>query len=270
MLETERMPVKPDKHDKHVLYMRSVQDADAEIAFFNRVYSKLRGKNALVLREDFCGTAAVACKWVRSHKERRAYGIDLHLPTLRWGIKHHLNPLGKDASRVNLIHGDVLDNHPVKADVVAALNFSYFTFKERPLMLRYAKGIYESLADDGLFVLDIFGGTDAMEVSEEETDHGDFTYVWDQASFNQVTGHIKCHIHFKLPGGKMMRRAFTYDWRLWSLPEMTDILRDAGFKEVQVYWEGTDRKSGDGNGVFRQTRTGDDSECYVSYIVGIK
>jgi len=264
MLEAER------KTDKHVLYKRSVQDAEAEVRFFNRVYRKLRGKIPLILREDFCGTAAVASEWVRSHEARRAYGIDLHLPTLRWGIDHHLKSLGKDASRVNLIHGNVLDRHPFKADVVAALNFSYFTFKERPLMLRYAKGVRQALAKDGIFVMDIFGGTDAMEVSEEETDHGDFIYVWDQASYNPVTGHIQCHIHFKMPGGRIMRRAFTYDWRLWTIPEMTDILLEAGFRDVQVYWEGTDKSSGDGNGVFRVTKRGDDSECYISYLVGVK
>ena len=67
-----------------------------------------------------------------------------------------------------------------------------------------------------------------------------------------------------------MRKAFTYDWRLWTIPEMTDILLEAGFKDVQIYWEGTDRSTGEGNGIFRRSRRGDDSEAYVSYIVAVR
>jgi SAM-dependent methyltransferase len=211
----------------------------------------------------------VACEWVKRGKDRRAFGIDLHEPTLRWGEENNLPTLGRDASRVKLIRGDVMAQYPFRADIVAALNFSYFTFKERAVMLRYVNSVYQSLAEEGIFVLDIFGGPEAQTVEEEEIDHGQFIYIWDQASYNPVTGHIRCHIHFKLKNGKMMRRAFTYDWRLWSIPEMTDILKEVGFKTVDVYWEGTD-KDGDGNGVFRQSQKGDDSECWVSYLVAAK
>ena len=41
---------------------------------------------------------------------------------------------------------------------------------------------------------------------------------------------------------------------MWSLPEIREILKEVGFKESHVYWEGTD-EDGEGDGVF--TRTGD-------------
>lgn len=256
--------------DKYVLYQRSVQDAPVEVNFFDRVYRNLRGKEPLVLREDFCGTALVTCEWVKRGGERRSYGIDLHAPTLRWGRKHNMAPLGKAAARVNLICGNVLDGHPFKADMAVATNFSYFTFKDRPTMLRYARGIRRGLAPDGIFVLDIFGGPDAQIVQEEETNHGDFVYIWDQAYFNPVNSHIRCFIHFKLPKGRMMHRAFSYDWRLWSIPEMTDVLQEAGFRDVEIYWEGTQRSTGEGNGIFRRTTRGDDSAAWIAYIVAVK
>ncbi|MFH1998463.1 MAG: class I SAM-dependent methyltransferase [Planctomycetota bacterium] len=262
--------MKAKKPDKFVLYMKSVQDAIAEVDFLTRVYRQMRKKEPRVLREDFCGTAAVTCEWVQRGRDRRAYGIDLDKPTLQWGEKRHVSALGDMSSRVKLINGDVLDKHGFKADVVAALNFSYFIFKERQIMLQYAKGIRSSLAKDGLFVLDIFGGPDAQIEESEETDHGHFIYVWDQASYNPVNGHIKCHIHFKLPDGSMMRKAFTYDWRLWTLPEMTDLLKEAGFRSVDVYWEGTDPETGAGNGVYRHSQKGDDSVSWIAYIVAAK
>ncbi len=220
--------------NRYVLYEKSVQNSEAEVHFMNRVYKSLRDKPPRILREDFCGTAAVACDWVREGKDRYAYGIDLHGPTLEWGSRHHRDSLGEEAYRVELIQGNVMDRYPFKADVIAALNFSYFTFKQRSTMLEYIGKVYKGLAKDGILVLDLFGGPEAQIVQEESTRHGSFTYVWDQARYNPVTGEILCHIHFKLRKGRIMRKAFTYDWRLWSMPEMADILLEAGFPSSEA------------------------------------
>jgi hypothetical protein len=256
--------------DKHRLYEEAVQNPAAEIHFMNRIYSQFRGRMPRILREDFCGTAAVACRWVQEGKERFAYGIDLDIDTLRWGLKHNVAPLGEAASRVELHHGDVLQRYAFRADVTAALNFSYFIFKERASMLRYAKSVHHGLEKDGLFVLDLFGGPEAQILQEEHTNLGKFTYIWDQARFNPVTSEILCHIHFKLRDGRIMRRAFTYDWRLWTPREMTEILEEAGFGRTEVYWEGTDSKTKEGNGIYRRTKCGDDSAGWVAYVVGLK
>ena len=34
-----------------------------------------------------------------------------------------------------------------------------------------------------------------------------------------------------------MNKAFTYDWRYWSLPELTELLKEAGFADAQVFWD---------------------------------
>lgn len=259
------------KKGKHFYYERAVQDAEVEVTFINRAYKNLRKKAPLVLREDFCGTAQVCCEWVREIEKGKAHGVDLHGPTLKWGERHNVSALTRDqADRVNLIQKDVRDNHGFKPDVVAALNFSYFIFKERKVLSHYFKCVLKALARDGVLVMDIYGGPDAQKAQEEETDHGDFTYVWDQDSYNPVTGETRCYIHFDFPDGKRMRRAFTYDWRLWDLPELTDLLLEVGFKTVEVYWEGTDEKTGEGNGKFRRTKKGDDSVSWIAYIVAGK
>jgi hypothetical protein len=80
---------------------------------------------------------------------------------------------------------------------------------------------------------------------------------------------MRCHIHFKFPDGSKIKKAFTYEWRIWSLPEIRELLLEAGFKSARIYWEGED-EDGEGNGEFTETETGDADLAWVSYIVAEK
>ena len=80
---------------------------------------------------------------------------------------------------------------------------------------------------------------------------------------------IVCHIHFKFPDGSKIKRAFTYDWRLWTLPELRELLIEAGFAKVRVYWEGDDGDGG-GNGEFKEHATGEPDLAWIAYIVAEK
>ena len=61
---------------------------------------------------------------------------------------------------------------------------------------------------------------------------------------------MRCHIHFKFPDGSRIKNAFSYDWRLWTLPEVQELLAEAGFDRITVYWQGTDEETGEANGEF--------------------
>ena len=63
--------------DKYFYYHSSVQNPDSDIEYLTSAYKELRGKEALVFREDFCGTFANCCKWVSTMPERTAIGVDL-------------------------------------------------------------------------------------------------------------------------------------------------------------------------------------------------
>ena len=65
-----------------------------------------------------------------------------------------------------------------------------------------------------------------------------------------------------------MRNAFIYEWRLWTLPELREILLEAGFKDIHVLWECTDQDTMEGNGVFRRIKRGDPDPAWLAYIVG--
>ena len=252
--------------DKHALYETSVQDTAADIHFLSRVFKKERGRPPLALREDFCGTGNLCAAWVASHPERTAVGLDLHQPTMDWGTKQHVAPLGEAASRVRLLKRNVLDGATEAVDLVVAFNFSYCIFKSRAQMKDYFKSAYKGTAAAGAFILDIHGGTESFEEMDEHTDHRGFTYVWDQEPYDAINGFAKRHIHFRFPDGTEMKRAFTYDWRLWTLPELRDLLLEVGFDRVDVYWEGADDEGG-GNGIFRKTSRAENEASWIAYIV---
>lgn len=78
---------------------------------------------------------------------------------------------------------------------------------------------------------------------------------------------MDCYIHFAFPDGSRMDRAFSYRWRLWTLPELREMLAAAGFSDIVVYWEGTDEDANEGNGIFEPAEVGDADPGWVCYIV---
>ena len=50
---------------------------------------------------------------------------------------------------------------------------------------------------------------------------------------------------------------------MWSIPEVVEIMKEAGFAKTYIYWEGTDT-DGEGDGVFTQVEKGEDCESWVS------
>lgn len=255
---------------RHELYETAVQDPAAEVAFIRDTYQAIRGRRPRILREDFSGPAGTACRWVQQGADYRALGVDIDPAVLDWGRRHRVARLSETQQRrITLIRADVLKARTEPVDVVAAFNFSYWIFKKRPLLRRYFRSVGKALRPDGLFFLDAFGGYDAFRVLKERRVNGHFTYVWEQADYHPVTGDIRCHIHFRFPDGSRLRRAFTYDWRLWTLPEICEVLREAGFRRSTVYWEGDDGEGG-GNGEFRAESRGEADRGWIAYVVAEK
>jgi len=267
--------------DRHMLYEASVQSIDVELDLFERVFRRMRGRAPRFLREDFCGTAAMACAWIHRGRKNSALGVDLHRPTLRWAMQHHVRRLGKDADRISLICDDVLSVQRPRADLVVALNYSYSVFKQRDQLRRYFRNAHGSLRSHGLFIVDVFGGTEATDEIVEERKitasigpEGQrlpaFTYVWQQAHFNPITHEIRCRIHFKFRDGSRLRNAFAYDWRYWTIPEIREIMLEAGFRSAVAYLEGWDDDSDEPDGIYRQRRDFEEMAGWVGYVVGVK
>jgi hypothetical protein len=267
-----------DLADPHALYQKSVQGPDSDIPLFAYHYEEYTGQTLHNFREDFCGTAALAAYFVTAHPDNHAMGVDLDWPTLNWGIKHNVSCLTPEQQqRLNLVQGNVLDRHPSQAQMTVAMNFSYMVFKDRSTLLRYFKRARKSLQPGGMFMLDIWGGSEsfvpqeeAREVENPENDGiGDFTFIWDQDEFDPSTHFYTTRIHFSFEDGSELRDAFVYDWRLWSMPEVMELLREAGFHDVHFLWEGTDPKTNEGTTTYHRVEKGDADLAWIAYIVGI-
>lgn len=255
-----------------MLYQRAVQSPDVDAAFYARHFLKTTGRPLRVLREDFCGTAVLSCHHVRRHRDNRAIGVDLHWPTLAWGRIHNVRKLldERQRARLLLLQKNVLDVRSPKADAVLALNFSYSVFKTRAELAAYVRNAHRSLERGGVLFMDAWGGPDVMKQVTDRARHGDFTYLWEQRRYDPISHEIECAIHFEFKDGTRLRDAFVYDWRLWTLAELRELYEEAGFRDVHVLWEGTDRKTGRGNGVFRRKERGDMDEAWIAIVVGTK
>lgn len=257
--------------DRYAYYLRAVQAPDVDCEFISDTYKELRGTRPTSLREDFCGTFAICCDWVRQSKKNTAIGVDLDPEPLNYGREHYLSQLNKDQqSRVELVQGSVITAKPSKVDVIAALNFSFYIFKSRLLLRKYFTQARKGLKPNGLFIVDSFGGMACQEPNVEKTKIGGskngFYYYWDQTSFNPVNHEALFHIHFQRPGEPRRDKVFSYDWRMWTIPEIREAMMEAGFLHTHVYWEGSTR-SGKGNGVFTRSEHGDECDAWVAYIV---
>lgn len=258
--------------DRYKLYQKSVQCPEAEIPFFERAFKRAFARSPRVLREDFCGTAAVSCEWVKSKRSRLAFAIDLDPEPLTWGRTNNAADLDAEArQRLNLLRGDVRTTDTPPADIIAAQNFSFYIFKQRPALLEYFKAAHSNLADQGVLVLDMFGGAEVWQDDhQEERQYKKFNYIWDQHRIDPISHDATFYIHFHFPkDNSRIERAFTYKWRLWTIAEVRELLADAGFSQSIVYWEGTD-KEGEGNGVYKPKRRAPSDPAWVCYLVGVK
>ena len=274
-----RRPTKAERSDPFHLYESSVQRPEDDVAFFAETFRRLRGRAAKILREDFCGTAKLSLAWCKSAPGRRAVGVDLDEATLAWARRRNLTPYTRSLrGRLKLVHGDVLEVRDTRADVICAMNFSFCVFKERAQLARYLAAARDGLADDGLLFLELYGGTGAMEPVEEDRELNGFTYIWEQKRFDPITHETLCYIHFKFPDGSRLDRAFTYDWRLWTIPELRDLLLEAGYSKVRVFWATVDEddtagSSDDmiyGDGDYVELDAVDQQYSWLVYVVGEK
>ncbi len=277
------MPARPQPPlDLHWLYEAAVQNVDTDLNLGKRIFKRHRNRLPLTIREDFCGTAKLAVRWVQRNKNHEAWGIDFHQPTLDWGIKYNVSKLSEEQrERLHLVCGDVLEATTPKVDMAFALNFSFCVFKQRDTLRAYFKRVADALNGDGIFLLDIYGGTESVTAKSDDvrtipgftTPEGlrisDYDYTWEQAAYNPITHETVCHIHFNVPGHGPINKAFTYDWRLWTLPEIQEILIETGFSRTEVYLHDfTD--AGESDEIFRLRKTYENTLGWVAYVAGIK
>jgi hypothetical protein len=267
---------------RHYIYQAAVQDGGHWMARFATNFKELRNRDARKLREDFCGTFLHCCEWISLNKGNTAVGIDNDPEVIAWGREEFGSPFGlleeDEQDRIKILEQDILQAGSSDSfDVICALNFSYSIFKERAVLVKYFRLVYESLEADGVFFLDAHGGSSICqsglkvvhEVSGvqaiEEAGLDGVKYEWEQIKWDPITSSLLCAIHFAFPDGSRMDKAFVYDWRYWSLSELQDALQDAGFTKVHVFFPDVDAE-GKLTGEYSKEVTGRDDETFNAYL----
>lgn len=258
---------KLNRDTKYSLYEKAVQSPDADIDFLLETYTQLNNKSPTSLREDFCGTGLLLCEWVKREKNFWAVGLDFDSEPTEYGIRKHLSKLKPaQKERVRYLNQDVLVSTDLKTDIITAFNFSYMIFKERSVLLGYFKNIRKSLQDDGLFCLDNFGGTQCHQKIKDKKIFSNFSYFWECQEFNPINNHCQYAIHFKYKDF-LYKNAFSYDWRFWTPAELRDLLTEAGFKEIIVYWEQDEPVN---ESYFTKEEKAENVPAWICYIVARK
>jgi len=262
--------------DRHALYEVAVQGPEWDLDNMVRLYRERRGAEPRTFREDFCSTAALATAWALRAPRHRSWAVDLDPEPLAWARRHRLPHAGEAARRVTLVRSDVRRPQRPRVEMACALNFSWWVFHRRADLVAYLRAARAGLAPGGLLVLNAFGGTRAekplVERTRKAASNGPdgtptppFTYVWDQAEFNPLGRRLLAYIHFELRDGRRLRRAFVYDWRMYTLPELADAVAEAGFSDFEVWSEGWDARRRTHTGVLHRRVRLDNDDCWIAY-----
>ncbi len=252
--------------DKHHIYQLAVQSPEADIELLQYFYRSRRKRNAWRLREDFCGTALTLAHWVDQGPRYSGEGFDIDPDCLGWGHKNNIEPLGADAKRAILHQADVREPSAEPPDIRCAFNFSYWVFRTHAEMVDYFRRAREDLAEDGMFVIDVTGGTESLSEESYSTKASGFELVWQQSNFNPVDHTADLELTFRFKDGSQIEPPYRYSWRVWSIPELMELLRTAGFEDIEVWWQDDDH----GEYGYRKTRMGSNDPCWVACIAAFK
>lgn len=271
---------------KLLLYRHAVQDPYADLALLLRIHAHDRGKHApapTLLREDFAGTCAIAAAFVASDPHRQAVAIDRDASVLRWAWKNVRREIGPRAADLHLVRADVrkvtAPRHVPRVDILVSMNFGMLYFHQRGEFLTYLRRARQALRPHGVLVFDVYGGPGAMQRSVQtrrvtkvpEAGLPAVKYIWEQRRFDALTNRTDCRIHFQFNQDSRrhhVRNVFTYDWRLWTLPELIELLDEAGFAKTEVWCDKIDPRRGIADGRFRPVKSLPDRHDFVACVVG--
>jgi SAM-dependent methyltransferase len=270
--KSAELRVTPRIREKYELYEEAVQSPEFHADWFVSAYKDLRGKYPVLLREDFCGTFRISAEWVKRNRKNRAICLDLDPEPLAYGAEKNFRDMTPgQLKRIRVLKQNVISVTRPAADLVIACNFSYCIFRTRAELVRYFRAVRKSLKPDGVFMIDLAGGPGMIEKMRERKTLRQKgkrlgTYVWDQQSFDPIHREGHYAIHFRLADGRVLNDLFRYQWRLWTIPELRDIMADAGFEETFVYWES--EHEGKGTGEYIRTETGTNDYSWIAYVAG--
>jgi SAM-dependent methyltransferase len=259
-----RTPTPPSRFD---LYEWCVQAPEMQARFLRALHEG----SPRSLCEDFCGPASIARAWALLDPKYSSAGVDRDPEPIEHATAR-AREQGITPAKFRAIRADVL-KATQRADVIAAFNFAVCELHERPALIDYLRRVRQRLKHEGIFVCDTYGGLDSFVPGSSSrrirTPIGTVKYTWEQRYADPLDARVENAIHFKPPRERVMRDAFLYDWRLWTVMELCEAMDDAGFASTGVHLTYGEAIDGEGNPIPVAAAPGDaDEDHYVAYVVG--
>lgn len=248
------------------LYEHCVQNIPMTLRMVEAMHAAHARSPARILHEDFSGSAAFAHAWCQSNPKRTALAIDMDPEAHADGTPHpRLARLTADLTRLpRTLRPDSSSARAArtnlsKADIIYAGNFATCEVHTRDALVAYLSRARQRLDADGVFICDLYAGPGAWRTGETRVTHPPLpelpryrvAYTWRQREADLLRGLVANEIDFALLNAKGVAihelvNAFTYHWRLWSIPEMREAMAHAGFKDVDVYPDSPEAVDADG------------------------
>lgn len=167
-------------------------------------------------------------------------GVDIDREQLLWGKESNVNVDPGTSERVKLICKSVLEldesgKDTGKSDVTCAFNFSICYLHERQELIKYFKICRGTLKSEGMFFCDIFGGEEMLQ-SNVRMLSNNVKYSFVAESYCPITNRAHFSMNFKFSDGSKIKDAFTYHFRIWTIPEIREALKEAGFARTVVWF----------------------------------
>ncbi|MCC6427417.1 MAG: hypothetical protein IT435_11420 [Phycisphaerales bacterium] len=238
--------------DRFECYELCVQSPRHLVAFMDALHP-----GAVVLREDFCGTAAVSRRWLadahRRGEKRRAIAVD-NDPEIINRIRAFSAEPGGSGLEARL--ADALaepDTDADRADAAGLIfvgNFSIGYIHQRQMLVTYLRACARRLRagvggfGGGWLLCDTYGGVSAYRLGGFERRHPSrgreiIRYAWTHDAADPLTSMVENSISFRIElDGDIIAelpRAFVYRWRLWSIFELREAMTEAGFASTHVF-----------------------------------
>ena len=257
-----------DGLDRFACYELCVQSPRHVSAFLRGVHAN----NPVVLREDFCGTAALSQRWLedaaRLGEPAAAIAVDLdeeviararrsllgfNSPSQREGAGGWVgSSSSSSSSSLQLLHADSTKptNPDPGCDIVFVGNFSIGYLHTRRELVEYLQLSRSRLErgnagfGGGVFVCDTYGGASAFQLGSLTRKHPSrgreiIHYHWQHEEADPLTSMVTNSISFRVEvEGEIIQelpRALVYRWRLWSIAELREAMTEAGFASTEVY-----------------------------------
>lgn len=272
------------KISKFWMYENSVQNPGWQLQSLPRLHKKLIKKEINDLREDFCGSGLLSAEWVRRSAQNTAVGLDLDPEAIEYAERVHLDGLKPvQKRRLKYLNQNVLKPTSRKFDSIFANNYSFFDFHERLDLLKYFKSAYVSLKSQGTLFLETAGGSGFLKPANDrfskKLNHPKFgriqlDWVWQQQDYDPITSINDYSLHYRVVRKKLKldrdfnqwkNDVFRYNWRVWSIREIRELLLYAGFQSTVVFWP-VDLDSEK----FEIRDWAENYESWVAYVVGVK